>query len=124
MKKILIADDEPDIASVLQMRLQYCGYQTIIAIDGQDCLDKIKSEKPDLVVLDIRMPKLNGHQVLAAIKQLKTDGQLDKKLQIIVLTASVNPKIKDLIEQEQAQAFLTKPFKSQDLLEKIKSLIG
>jgi CheY-like chemotaxis protein len=124
MKKILIADDEPDIATVLQMRLQYWGYETIIAVDGQDCLDKIKSEKPDLVVLDIRMPKLNGHQVLSAVRELKEAGQLNKDLPIIVLTASVNPKIKGLIEQEHAHSFLTKPFKAPELLEKIKSILG
>ena len=67
--KIVAADDEADIRTLLQNGLEAEGHTVIPAVDGEDALQKIKDEKPDLLILDIRMPKLDGIQVLQVIKK-------------------------------------------------------
>jgi CheY-like chemotaxis protein len=73
MKKILIVDDEPDIVSYMEMILQDNGYETIVAGNGNEALEKIRSEKPDLVTLDISMPEASGTRFY---KEVRTDPEL------------------------------------------------
>jgi len=73
MKKILIVDDEPDIASYLEMILQDNGYETVIAVNGNDALEKVRALRPDLVTLDISMPEASGTRLY---KEVKTDPEL------------------------------------------------
>jgi CheY-like chemotaxis protein len=73
MKKILIVDDEPDIVSYMEMILQDNGYETIVAGNGNEALEKTRSEKPDLVTLDISMPEASGTRFY---KEVRTDQEL------------------------------------------------
>jgi CheY-like chemotaxis protein len=73
MKKILIVDDEPDIVSYLEMILQDNGYETLVAGNGNEALERVRSEKPDLVTLDISMPEASGTRFY---KEVKTDPEL------------------------------------------------
>jgi CheY-like chemotaxis protein len=73
MKKILIVDDEPDIVSYMEMILQDNGYETIVAGNGNEALEKTRSEKPDLVTLDISMPEASGTRFY---KEVRTDPEL------------------------------------------------
>ena len=111
-KKILMVEDEPDIREAVQASLQSRGYQVILAADGEEGLRKLKSEKPDLVLLDIVMPKLDGWQVLKAIR----DDAATRELPVLMLTA--NRETSALIESQfqKATDYLMKPFDIEKLL--------
>ena len=94
-KKILVVDDEPDILKIVIFRLEKIGYEVDQAADGEEALGLIKDKKPDVVLLDIMMPKLNGLDVLA---QMKKDAEM-KKIPVIILTALIQDltKVKSLM---------------------------
>ncbi|MDO8535681.1 MAG: response regulator [Candidatus Omnitrophota bacterium] len=119
-KKILIVDDEPDIIKMLQIRLESANYNIVTAQDGQEALNRIKEDTPDLLVLDIMMPKINGYTLF---KMLREDLKY-KNIPIIILTASV--EIEDLRKciKEGVEAYLRKPYKPEILLGLIKGLLG
>ena len=106
-KKILIVDDEPDILKIVTYRLGKAGYEIIAAADGQKGLDLIKEQKPDLVLLDLRLPVLDGDEVC---KQVKADDKL-KDIPVILLTAtsSVN-KIADFCKISDCRDFFANFF--------------
>jgi CheY-like chemotaxis protein len=83
MKKILIADDRPEVVELVKVTLEGEGYQTIDASDGRVALEKIGKEKPDLILLDIIMPKMDGFEVLRNLK----DDPNTKDIPVIMLTA-------------------------------------
>jgi CheY-like chemotaxis protein len=83
LMKILIVDDEPDFVSAIQMRLEANGYGVSTAEDGQQALQKIQFERPDLVILDIQMPDVDGYEVC---QRLKADPKY-RDIPILVLTA-------------------------------------
>lgn len=119
-KKILIIEDEPAIASMLEMRLKAAGYEVLTAVDGVSGLEKAKSEKPDLITLDIMLPKLNGFTVCSLLK-----GNEDyRHIPIIMLTARQGQNDKIFDEQMKPEAYFTKPFQAEELLAKIKELLG
>src|SRR3989338_4824607 len=118
-KRILVVDDEPDIVNIVKKRLVDNGYDVIIAIDGQDALDKARKENPDLIVLDIMLPKMNGYNVCGL---LKNDARYSK-IPIIMFTARAQEEDMKLAEEVNADAYITKPFDSQALLSKIQELI-
>jgi two-component system, OmpR family, alkaline phosphatase synthesis response regulator PhoP len=109
--KIVAADDEADIRIVLQKGLEALGHSVISAVDGEDALRKIKDEKPDLVILDIRMPKLDGIQVLQVIKK----DPSTRKMPVIMLTG--NSSDEDLLKGYMygADYYITKPFRIQTI---------
>lgn len=82
MKKILIVDDEPDIVSYLEMILQDNGYETLVANNGNEALEKIRAERPDLVTLDISMPEASGTRFY---KEVKTDPELSG-IPVVIVT--------------------------------------
>jgi len=110
--KIVAADDEADIRTVLQKGLEMSGHSVISAVDGEDALQKIKEEKPDLVILDIRMPKLDGIQTLQIIKK----DPATRKLPVIMLTGNATDE--DMLKGYKygADYYITKPFKLQTVL--------
>jgi len=117
--KILVADDEPHIVMLIKARLEANNYQVITANDGEECLKKLAAEKPDLILLDLMMPKMDGYSVLIAIKEMRViTGELPQ-IPVVVLTARADAKVKDLVEKEQIQAYLIKPFEAKVLLETI-----
>lgn len=119
VKKILIVDDEPDLLKVTVFRLRQSGYEVISASDGQQGWEKVCTERPDMVCLDIRMPVMNGDAVCAKIK---SDDSL-KHIPVLLLTASTQ-NMQEKIALCGADGYLSKPFDSQVLLEAIRGLIG
>ncbi|MCB0326070.1 MAG: response regulator [Bdellovibrionales bacterium] len=117
-KKILIVDDEERIVVILQARLESKGYTTLKAGNGHEALELIQKEKPDLILLDVRMPKMDGYTFLNSLKQIPNADDIP----IIVCTAQ--GKVEDLFVQRDVVDFVTKPFDTQSLLEKIKNTIG
>ena len=118
-KKILIVEDEADMQYALTLLLEGSGYAVISASDGKQGLDKARSEKPDLIILDLMLPKIEGYKVC---RMLKFDEKY-KHIPIIMLTARAQEKDKATGIQVGANCYVTKPFQSDALVEKIKELI-
>jgi len=117
MKKILIAEDEKDIVEVLKMALEMDGYKVLEAYDGEETWDKLKEEKPDILLLDIMMPKIDGYSLYL---KMKKDPEL-KNIKVIVITGKA--EMKKVFEKEKDIAgYLEKPFPIDTLLEEIKKL--
>ncbi|MFH1098179.1 MAG: response regulator [Candidatus Desantisbacteria bacterium] len=119
MAKILIIDDEPLLVMAMKIRLESVGYEVISAYDGQEGLTKAQEEHPDLIILDVMLPKKNGYQIC---QQLKFDEQY-KHIPIIMLTAKTQKMDKKYAQQAGADFYITKPFENKELLAKIRELI-
>ncbi len=119
-KKILIADDNPDNVELLRKRLSAQGYQIAAAFDGEEALQAVLKENPDLLILDIMMPKMDGYEVLRRLK--KQDEY--RNLPVILLTAKkeIPDKLKGL--DIGADDYITKPFNPQELLARVRSLMA
>lgn len=118
-KKILVVDDEINILTIMEARLRGNGYDVIMASDGQEGLVKARNEKPDLIILDIMLPKLDGYKVC---RLLKADEQY-KQIPIILLSARTQDSDMEIGKQQGADAYVTKPFTSDVLLNKIQELL-
>jgi len=118
-KKILVIDDETDLIMMVQMRLEANGYEVLSANDGEEGLEKAKSENPDLILLDVMMPKMDGYMVCSS---LKNDEQF-KKIPIILFTGKAQDDFEEVGKKARADAFITKPFDPSDLLAKIEELL-
>ena len=118
-EKILIVDDEVDLVETLSFRLEAAGYKALAAHDGLEGLNKARAEKPDLIILDVMMPKMDGYQVC---RLLKFDQKL-KTTPIIMLTARGQEQDKQTGNQVGADAYMTKPFDSKQLLTKVEELL-
>jgi DNA-binding response OmpR family regulator len=119
-RKVLVVDDEPSIAKILRKQLEVAGFEVNVGVDGEDGLAKVREWRPELVLLDVMLPKINGHDVC---KMLKADPEL-KGIPVIMLTAKTQRQDQDLAQQQGADGFLTKPFQLSELLAKVKGLLG
>lgn len=117
--KILVADDMADNVDIVRARLESRGYDVIIAENGQEALDKVRSELPDLVLLDVMMPKLDGIEV---VKQLKADPTLPF-IPILLLTARSDPKEIAAGLDSGADDYLTKPVDHMGLLARVRAML-
>ena len=115
MKKILIVDDEPNIVMALEYTLKKNNFQVFIARDGEEAIEIAKEKIPEIIFLDIMMPKVDGFEVLENIKS-NTDLQHTK-----VIFLSAKNKEKDIQKglEKGANAYLTKPFSMKKLLKEI-----
>ena len=120
MKKILIVDDEKDIVETLFFMLKAKGFDCICAYDGEEGLNLAKSQKPDLVILDVMMPKINGYKIC---RLLKFDNKY-KDIPIIMVTARSQDEDKIIGEETGADEYVTKPFEFSEILEKINKYLG
>ncbi len=118
-KKILLVDDEEDLRKMLKFRLEAVGYDVKEAADGQEGLDKARSTWPDLVILDLMLPKIDGYKVC---RMLKFDEK-HKHKPIIMFTARAQEKDKMIGKEMGADAYITKPFEPEALVGKIKELL-
>lgn len=118
-KKILVVDDEKEIVNILCTSLEMQGYETLSAFDGQEGLDMARNEKPDLILLDIVMPRLNGYQVC---RELKKD-EATKSIPILMLTAKAQESDQFWGKETGADEYITKPFDTLNLLELIRQFL-
>ena len=118
-KKILIVDDEKDLVETLSFRLKANNYEVVTAFDGQEGLDKARSENPDLIILDLMLPKIDGYKVC---RMLKFDEK-SKKIPIILFTALAQDSDKKMGDEVGADAYVTKPFDPKALMGKIQELL-
>jgi len=117
--KILIVDDEPDIVEAIKFRLEIENTNCIVAYDGEEALSKAKKEKPDLILLDIMLPKINGYKVA---RILKFDESY-KNIPIIMLTARTQKTDIKLGEETGANEYVTKPFDMEALVVLVKKYL-
>lgn len=118
-KKILVVDDEKDIVEIISMYLEREDYKVMGACDGVEALQKIISSPPDLVILDIMMPKLDGHSLNIKLKE----NPETKDIPVIVITGKGH--LREIItarEDVTVADYLEKPFQMNELLEKIKNV--
>jgi len=118
-KRILVADDEVYIVHILEFSLSMEGYEVISATSGVEALRRIEEEQPDLIVLDVMMPGLDGHEVC---RRLRADERTSRT-PIIFLTAKDTPADRDLGLGLGANAYITKPFGPRKLIEAIENLL-
>lgn len=119
-KKILVVDDEDDILNFLELVLQEKGYEVLTAGGGQEALTQAQMAKPDLVLLDIMMPQMDGWEVL---KLLRVDDET-AKVPVAMLSARTDAQDRVQGLQEGAVDYIFKPFSLEDLLNKIESIFG
>ena len=118
--RILLVDDEPSIIKMVGKRLEVEGFEVLVAMDGQDGLKKAQTDNPELIILDVMLPKLNGYEVCTMLKQ---DARY-QKIPVVLFTAKAQEKDEKLGMECGADAYVRKPFRAQELIEKIRSLIG
>lgn len=119
MAKILIADDSLAELQIIQAALQPTGHQIVTAMDGEAAEEKVMSEKIDLIILDVVMPKKNGFQVCRDIKS----NEKYKNIPIIMVTSKDQESDRFWGMKQGADEYLTKPFKPEDLLKAVKKYI-
>ncbi len=117
--RILIADDEEDIKTVMSMVLESEGYEILTAYDGLDALDKAQNELPDLILLDIMMPMFDGIEVC---KKLKSDWKT-KDIPIIMVSAAAEDVSMKKAKEAGADDYIIKPFEPEVLLQKVKKYL-
>ncbi len=117
-KRILMVEDEPALAKLTAFRLKTAGYEVLVATDGSQGLKMAGKERPDLILLDLELPVMDGYKVCRRLK----DNESLKDIPVVILTASVD-SITEKAEQIGADDYLTKPYEPQDLLLKIKKFL-
>ncbi len=119
-KKVLIVDDEPNIVISLEFLMKREGFEVSIARDGEEALHRVAESRPDLMLLDVMMPKKSGYEVC---QQLRSDPA-HAGIKIIMLTAKGRDTEVAKGLDLGADAYMTKPFSTKDLVVQVKSLLG
>jgi two-component system, OmpR family, alkaline phosphatase synthesis response regulator PhoP len=118
--KVLVVDDEIYIVHILDFSLGMEGYEVLTALDGEQAVEKARAEKPDLIVLDIMMPKLDGYETC---KLLKAD-ETTKNIPVILLSAKGRNVDQKIGFEVGADDYITKPFSPRKLVERINAILG
>jgi DNA-binding response OmpR family regulator len=119
-KKILVVDDEADVLLLCRVNLEFEGYEVIEATDGVSAMDKVQREKPDLVLLDVMMPRMDGWQVLAALKA----DPATKDIPVVMLTAKVQDKDQIRGWSGGVADYITKPFSPLSLSQVLENVLN
>jgi len=117
--KIVIADDEPNIVVTLEFLLEQEGYDFVVARDGKEALDQVEAFDPDLILLDIMLPEINGYEVCQKLRE----NPKFKNLKIILLTAKGRQVEIAKGLALGADAYITKPFSTKNLVQEIRTLL-
>jgi len=118
-KNILLIEDESDMVYALTIQLEAAGYKVLAARDGQKGLDMARKENPDLIILDLMLPKVDGFKIC---RMLKFDKRY-MKIPIVIFTSKAQDQDMKLGREVGADAYITKPFDAQVLLDKISALL-
>jgi two-component system phosphate regulon response regulator PhoB len=117
---VVAADDDPDILNLVTLRLERAGYQVLTARDGEQALDLCAERSPDLILLDVSMPKLTGLDVARRLRELPATASTP----IVLLTARASESDRAAGHEAGATAYLTKPFSPQELSTRVGELLG
>ena len=118
-KVILIVDDDQQVRTLLRRLLFESGYTTIMAVDGRQGVELAKTRKPDLILMDILMPNMDGH---IACHIIKTDS-VTKEIPVVIFTAVDSERSKEIAKEVGADGYITKPFGRDKLLDTISQLL-
>jgi DNA-binding response OmpR family regulator len=118
-KKILVVDDEESLVRIVRLRLEAEQYEVVTAYDGEDALRKAKEDKPDLILLDLMLPKMDGFWVCGLLKK----DRRFKNIPVIIFSGRSQEDDIKFSQKVGADAYIIKPFEPQLLLDKIKELI-
>ncbi|MFH1360479.1 MAG: response regulator [Candidatus Omnitrophota bacterium] len=119
-KKILVVDDDRGLVALLRAKLKAHGYLVCVSYNGKTALEKVKKETPDLIILDVMMPKVNGFTVCSVLKS----DEAYKAIPIVILTGRHQDNDREFDENVRPNAFFTKPFSPKELLDAIKQLMN
>ena len=119
-RKILLVEDEPNVIELMTIFLSRRGYEVANVIEGTEVLDKVRSLKPDMIILDIMIPKLNGFEVCS---RLKSDPEL-RNIPVMILSALVQKNEIEMGIRMGADMYMTKPFQNSELISNIEKLIS
>ena len=114
MKKILVVDDEKPISDIIKFNLEKEGYEIVTAFDGEEALEKVEAENPDLIVLDVMLPKIDGLEVVREVRKTHS-------MPIIMVTAKETEIDKVLGLELGADDYVTKPFSNRELVARVKA---
>lgn len=117
---ILIVDDDPDLAMIMKMILSHAGFEAHSVLSGQEALDWLGTRTPDLILLDLMMPDINGFTILRKLRASETTSSLP----VVILTAKADQKTRMESQSAGADAFLTKPINSKSLIEYVRRALG
>jgi DNA-binding response OmpR family regulator len=117
--KILVVDDDEHIAEAIRLALEDRGHDVLVARDGAEAMVRLERDAPDLVVLDVVMPKRSGFVVLDQIRRSRRQG-----LKVVMLTANTDPRHREYAESRGVDAFLQKPFDLELLVDRVEELLA
>ncbi len=118
--KILVVDDEINITQILQFSIGAEGYEVITAQNGEEAIDKAKREQPDLIILDIMMPRIDGYEACRILKA----NPMTKNIPVVLLTAKGRDIDKRLGQEVGAIDYIVKPFSPNKLINRIQKLLS
>ena len=116
-KKILITDDDHDLVEVMKEWFETEGYNIVTAYEGEECITQAKKEQPDLIIIDINMPKMDGY---SAVREIKADEAI-KNIPIIVLTGK--DQMEDIFKAEGVKEYVVKPFEYEVISQMVKKIL-
>lgn len=118
-KKVLVAEDEPDIRGLIVFSLRYAGYEVIEALNGEEAIELAESEQPDLILLDVRMPKMNGYEACSVLKAREST----RGMPVVFLSArGQETEIKRGLELG-AEEYILKPFAPDELYQRVGGIL-
>ena len=119
-QRIMVVDDEEDLLDFVKLVLEGAGYTVVPALTGHEALQQLYREKPDLILLDIMMPDLDGMELLKILKVEESTASIP----VAMLTAKVEPKDKMSALQEEAVDYICKPFSPHELVERVGTILA
>jgi DNA-binding response OmpR family regulator len=120
MAKILIAEDEKDIRELIVFSLQFAGFEVVPAVDGQDAVEKASEVMPDLIMMDVRMPRMTGYEACAKMKTIDSI----KDIPVVILSAKGQESEIQTGLNAGAYEYILKPFAPDELIQRVKDIIA
>lgn len=116
----MIVDDESVVVDIAKRKLESLGFNAVVAYDGQEAMDKLNSERPDLIILDVQMPRMNGYTFLTELRKHPNSTVAATPVVVVTAYADNNP----IFTRHGIKAYLLKPLKLEKLIEKVQELVG
>ncbi|MBN1656920.1 MAG: response regulator [Anaerolineae bacterium] len=118
--RILVADDEPEVVDLLRMMLEWEGYHVVEAVDGAEAVQRARQDDPDLILLDVRMPKMTG---LGVLDHLAADPTTSHIPVIMLSVVTTYPEVREALERG-AVAYLSKPFEMREMVHLVERVLS
>jgi CheY-like chemotaxis protein len=117
--KILVVEDEADVLKFAKLRLEKAGYEVMTAPDGPSALNQLKEHRADLVLLDVKLPKMSGYEICRRIREIPGFSLVP----VIFVTADASISMAPDAEKEKSENYILKPYDAEDLLKKIRKIL-